>query len=60
MAQIPPSAQEWRTIIELAGRLGIDFSELTNQDVTFSRLESSGHRLGRAVAQVATERLSLA
>jgi hypothetical protein len=62
MARTKLSEQEWTTFLELATRLGIDVRGLLSQeqDVRFTTLESAGHRLGRAVAQLTTERLSLA
>ena len=58
MARTPLSEQEWQTFVELAERLGIDLPDLMGRDVSFTELESAGHRLGRAVAQAATERLA--
>ena len=60
MARTKLSEQEWETFLELADRLGIEVRGLLDQDVRFTALESAGHRLGRAVAQMTTERLSLA
>jgi hypothetical protein len=44
----------------LADRLGIEVRGLLSQDVRFTTLELAGHRLGRAVAQLTTERLARA
>ena len=60
MARTKLSEQEWETFLELADRLGIEVRELLDQDVRFTAWESAGHQLGRAVAQLMTERLSLA
>lgn len=60
MAETPLSEQEWQTFVKLAVRLGIDVPDLMDRDVSFTELESAGHRLGRAVAQATTERLSFA
>jgi hypothetical protein len=60
MARTKLSEQEWTTFLELADRLEIDLRGLLlNQDVRFTTLEAAGHRLGRAVAQLTTEQLSL-
>lgn len=60
MARAKISEQEWQTFLDLADRLEIDVRGLLNQDVRFTALEAAGHQLGRAVAQIATERLALA
>ena len=60
MARTKLSEREWETFLELADRLGIEVRGLLSQEVRFTALESAGHPLGRAVAQLATERLSLA
>ena len=54
------SEQEWDTFLGMADRLGINVRALLKEDVRFHVLESAGHALGRAVAQGATERLTLA
>jgi hypothetical protein len=59
MARAKLSPQEWETFLELADRVGIDLSAFPNRQVRFTELESAGHRLGRAVAQLTTETLSL-
>lgn len=51
--------QEWETFLNISDRLGIDLRGLLQRDVRFNEMESAGHQLGRAVAQVATERLAL-
>lgn len=60
MAQTRISEEEWATFLEIAGRLGLQVRGLMQGDVRFTMLESAGHQLGRAVAQVTTERLALA
>jgi hypothetical protein len=60
MAKTKLTEQEWETFLGLADRLEIPVRELLQEDVKFHVLESAGHRLGRAVAQGATERLALA
>jgi hypothetical protein len=61
MAHAKLSEQEWETFLGLADRLGIKVRDLLKRDdVQFHALESAGHALGRAVAQAATERLTLA
>jgi hypothetical protein len=60
MARAKLSEREWETFLGLADRLGIDVRGLLKEDVRFHVLESAGHALGRAVAQAATERLTLA
>jgi hypothetical protein len=60
MARAKISEQEWETFLGVADRLGINARGLLTEDVRFTVLESAGHELGRAVAQVATERLTLA
>ena len=50
--------QEWQMFLELGERLGIPVRELLGKRVRFTELESAGHRLGRAVAQLTTERLA--
>jgi hypothetical protein len=52
--------QEWKTFLDVADRLDIDVRGLLERDVPFREMEAAGHRLGRAVAQAATERLALA
>jgi hypothetical protein len=60
MARASISEQEWQTFLGLADRLEIDVRGLLNKDVRFAEMELAGHRLGRGVARVATERLALA
>lgn len=60
MARAKINEQEWETFLGVADRLGINVRGLLNDDARFHVLESAGHALGRAVAQVATERLALA
>jgi len=60
MVQAKISEQEWETFVGMADRLGINVRALLKEDVQFHVLESAGHALGRAVAQGATERLTLA
>ncbi len=60
MARAKISEQEWRTFLNLADRMEIDVRGLLGKDVRFSAMEMAGHRLGRAVAQAATERLAFA
>jgi hypothetical protein len=60
MARAKISDQEWQTFVSVAERLQIPVRELLNEDVRFSAIESAGHRLGRAVAQITTERLAFA
>jgi len=60
MARAKISEQEWEVFLGVADRLGIDVRPLLKEDVRFHVLESAGHALGRAVAQIATERLTLA
>lgn len=50
--------QEWQAFLELGERLGIPVRELLGKRVRFTDLELAGHRLGRAVAQLTTERLA--
>lgn len=59
MARNKLSEQEWQTFLKLADRLEIPVRELSGQKVRFAELEAAGHRLGRAVAQITTERLAL-
>lgn len=60
MARAKISDEEWQTFVSVAERLQIPVRELLNEDVRFSAIESAGHRLGRAVAQITTERLAFA
>lgn len=60
MARQQVSEAEWETFLSLADRLGIPVRELLAGRPRFTEMESAGHRLGQAVAQIATERLSLA
>ena len=52
------SDQEWQAFVSVAERLEIPVRELLKEDVRFSDIESAGHKLGRAVAQITTERLA--
>lgn len=52
--------QEWETFLGLADRLGINVRPLLKEEVRFQVLEEAGHALGRAVAQGAVERLTVA
>jgi hypothetical protein len=54
------SEQEWQTFLGLADRLGIPVRSLLEDDVRFTEMEAAGHRLGRAVARFATERMVFA
>lgn len=54
------SEQQWQSFLEVADRLGIPVRSLLQADVRFTAMEAAGHRLGRAVAQIATERMALA
>lgn len=60
MARGKLNEHEWQTFLSLADRLEIPVRELLSQKVRFTELEMAGHRLGRAVAQFTTERLTLA
>lgn len=51
--------QEWETFLEISDRLGVDVRGLLERDVLFTEMESAGHQLGQAVAQITTERLAL-
>ena len=52
--------QDWKVFLDVADRLGIDVRGLLERDVPFREMEAAGHELGLAIAQVTTERLSLA
>lgn len=60
MARTKLTAAEWETFLGLADRLGIPVRELLERKVRFTEMESAGHELGRAVAQITTERLAFA
>lgn len=60
MARKNISEEEWQTFLNVADRLEIDVRSSLGTDVRFTQMEMAGHRLGRAVAQIATERLALA
>jgi hypothetical protein len=60
MARSKVSDQQWQTFLEVADLLELPVRELFSKDVRFTTLEAAGHRLGRAVAQMTTERLALA
>lgn len=59
MARAHVSEQEWEVFLGVADRLGIQVRTLLGEDAKFHVMESAGHALGRAVAQVATERMAL-
>ena len=59
MSRAKISEQEWQTFLDLADRLEIPVRKLLREDVRFSAMETAGHQLGRAVAQITTERLAL-
>lgn len=58
MARTKLTEQEWETFLKVAERLGIPMRELPDKQGRFTELEWSGHCLGRAIAQAATERLA--
>lgn len=60
MARAIVSEQDWRVFLDVADRIGIDVRGLLERDVPFREMEAAGHELGLAIAQVTTERLSLA
>jgi hypothetical protein len=60
MVQTKITDQEWDVFLGVADRLGVEVRPLLKEDVRFHVLESAGHALGRAIACVATERLTLA
>ena len=60
MARAKISQQEWQTFLEIADRLQLPVRSLLQEDVRFTEMEAAGHQLGRAVAQIATERLAWA
>ena len=60
MARTEISEQEWQTFLDIAMRLGIPMQKLLSEKVRFTAMEAAGHELGRAVAQIATERLAWA
>lgn len=60
MARAKISEQQWQTFLDVADQLQIPVRDLLSRDVRFTAMEAAGHQLGRAVAQVATERLALA
>ena len=60
MARSSVSEQDWGVFLDVADRLGIDVRDLLKRDVPFREMEAAGHALGQAIAQVTTERLSLA
>lgn len=60
MARAKISEQQWQNFLEVADQLQIPVRELLAKDVRFTAMEAAGHELGRAVAQMATERLALA
>ena len=52
--------EEWQTFLSIADRLQIPVREMMGGKMRFSAIEAAGHGLGRAVAQITTERLALA
>lgn len=60
MCQSKVSEYEWQMFVSVAERLQIPVRELLAENVRFSAIEAAGHKLGRAVAQITTERLALA
>lgn len=59
MARVQISDQEWEVFLAVADRLGIQVRTLLREDARFHVMESAGHSLGRAVAQIATEKMAL-
>lgn len=59
MARMEVTEREWETFLDVSERLGIDIRGLLKKDVRFTEMESAGHQLGQAVAQMATERLAI-
>lgn len=60
MAREKISEQEWQSFLEVADRLGIPVRSLLQAEGRFTAMEAAGHQLGRAVAQITTERLAVA
>jgi hypothetical protein len=60
MTRVDVSEQELEVFLNVADRLGIGVRDLLEKDVPFREMELAGHELGRAIAQMATERLALA
>ena len=60
MARAKISEQQWQNFLDVADQLGIDVRGLLTKDVRFAEMEMAGHRLGRAVGQMATEQLAFA
>jgi hypothetical protein len=54
------SEQEWQIFLDIADRLQIPVRNLLAEEVRFAALEEAGHRFGRAMARITTERLALA
>ncbi|MGH9496064.1 MAG: hypothetical protein ACRD3B_13780 [Candidatus Sulfotelmatobacter sp.] len=59
MPHVKVSDEEWQTFMSIADRLQIPVREMMEAEVRFSAIEAAGHQLGRAVAQITTERLTL-
>ena len=60
MTRVDVSEQELEVFLNVADRLGIGVRDLLEKDVPFREMELAGHELGRAIAQMTTERLALA
>jgi hypothetical protein len=60
MAREKLSDHEWQMLVSLADRLEIPVRERLKENVRFSDMELAGHEVGRAVAQIMTERLAFA
>ena len=59
MSRVQISEPEWEVFLGVADRLGLQVRALLREDVKFHVMESAGHALGLAVAQVATEKMAL-
>ena len=59
MPRAKVSDEEWRMFLSIADRLQIPIRETMEGGMRFSAIEAAGHRFGRAVAQITTERLAL-
>lgn len=60
MAHKQVSETDWQTFFSLADRLGIPARKLLQGQLPFTEMQTAGNRLGQVVAQVVTERMSLA
>jgi len=60
MARTNISEQNFQVFLKLADQVGIDVHGPMQRGVPFREMEAAGHELGRIIAQVTTERLSLA